>query len=129
MISTYANTNVIDTNRKRNQKSDNYLWSNDCDGVVFYADFIACFDFADVDFVYGGDFADDGADGNDGFAFFVYHACGGGAVFLHAVERVAADCAAFALWENEDFAFDALTLQLMSFFDYDACVWVNAAVE
>ena len=77
------------------------------DGVVFYRDFVACFDFADVDFVYGGDFADDGADGYDGFALFVYHACGCGAIFLHAVECVAAHCAAFALWEHEDFVFDA----------------------
>ena len=76
-----------------------------------------------------GDFADDGADCYDGFAFFVYHACWGDAVFLHAVERVAADCAAFALWEHEDFAFDALPLQFVSFFDDDACVWVYAAVE
>ena len=49
--------------------------------------------------------------------------------FLHAVQRVAADCAAFALWENEDFAFDALPLQFMTFFDDDACVGVYSAVE
>ncbi len=35
---------------------------------------------------------------------------GCGAVFLHAVEGVAADCAAFALWEHEDFVLDALAV-------------------
>ena len=76
-----------------------------------------------------GDFADDGSDGDDGFAFFVYHACWGGAIFFHSVERVAADCGAFALWENKDFAFNALSVQLMPFLDYNACVGVNSAVE
>ena len=105
------------------------MLSHYTNGIVFYDYFVAGFDFADVDFVYGGDFADDGADGNDGFTFFVYHACGCGSVFLHSVERVAADCAAFALWENEDFALDALTVELVSLLDDNACVWVNAAVE
>ena len=66
--------------------------------------------FANIDFVYGGDFADDGADGYDGFAFFVYHACWGDAVFLEAVECVAAYCGTFTLGKNENFAFDAYAL-------------------
>ena len=52
---------------------------------VFDGDFVACFDFCGVYFVYEGDFAYDGADCDDGFCFFVYHAFGGGVVFLHAV--------------------------------------------
>lgn len=97
--------------------------------AVFYNDFIACFYLADINFVYAGDFADDGADCYDGFAFFIYHACWSDSVFLHAVECVAADCGAFALGEHEDFALDALTVQLVSFLYYDTCVWVNSAVE
>ena len=38
------------------------------------------------------------------------------AVFLHSVECVAADCGAFALWEHEDFAFDALSVAVRVLF-------------
>ena len=80
-------------------------------------------------FVYEGDFADDGSDCDDGFGFPIYHGGWCGAVFLHAVECVASDCASFALGEHQNFSCDALSLQFMALFKHDACVGVYAAVE
>ena len=61
-------------------------------------------DLVYVDFVDAWDFADDGADGDDGFAFAVYHSCWGCAVLLHSVKGVASNCTPFSLREDKDFS-------------------------
>ena len=107
----------------RKKLSDGYC-------IVFYGDFTAILDFADVNFVYEWDFADYGADCNDCFGFLVYHAKWCCAVFSSCgITCSFRLCCLLPLWEHEDFAFDAYALEFMAFFEYDACVGVYAAVE